>query len=670
MKPLHRAIVAAIVLSATVLGVPPVGSAGSRYFEQADRSLISGVAANAVGLAEKGWAAVKAAGRADPGFLDGVYNASRIFAVLGRDLRAEAVYTEAEGLCATPGLEIVRLRLQYMQADDLIRSSQYVKAEAVLRSSLAMENSTAHKSALYVAFLQSLAMVREQEGDLGDAEALYRMTIGYPKPDLSAVVIQRFSFGKLPLPFIGEPRASMAAFYSNHGRLAEAEALYREQLAQGAQNGDERLGAMQQLAGFLSVHGSKTEALAIEEQILGLREAQSSATPQSENLLANERNTLAQMEAAAGRGEDAKTLLERELQQAELQHGKNSHEYGYALSNLFENRRTAGDYDAAEKLARENVGRAEENAAAEPNERVWAVFQLSEVRRAQGHVAEADALREQGVEMNRAAHPRSPLSHTAQFEHAEALVRQGKPEEAVRVAREIANGPEQRDSDDQFGFRHLAQLMATDYKAGAAQVASLGLSWVDRRMAENFHLTSDLTGWVNFYRGQLGQPDRARDLLTRAETTVLACCGSASPWMEGVVQERAWLAAATDGEAAGIPYLEQLRDLRASIYGDNSRQVEQSTLDLAAAHARAADWPGAASLYLKAVDISTRRTGAFGPEYVYLLDSTAMHFLHHGDTETALALNQRAFDHAGGLVNSEVLRQSLEIHREEIRSRR
>src|ERR1035441_9873094 len=95
----------------------------------------------------------------------------------------------------------------------------------------------------------------------------------------------------------------------------------------------------------------------------------------------------------------------------------------------------------------------------------------------------------------------------------------------------------------------------------------------------------------------------------------------------------------------------------------------RSTLDLAAAHERAADWPGAARLNLKAVDISTRRTGAFGHEYVNLLDSIAMHFLHHGDTETALVLNQRAIDHARGLVNSDVLRQSLEKHREEIRSR-
>jgi hypothetical protein len=667
---LCRAVVAAALLSMTVLAATPVRSAGSKYFDDADRSLTGGVAANAAALAEKGWTAVKAAGPADPGFLDGVDTAARIFSVLGRDLRAEAIYTDGEALCDTPGLEIVRLRLQYMHADYFIGRSRYVKAEAVLRSSLASENRRPRKSSLYVAFLQSLAFVREQEGDLDDAEALYRRTVGYPPPDLSGVVNRTISFGKLPLPFIGEPRASMAAFYSNHGRLQDAEALYCEQLAQGAQTDDERLIAMRQLAGFLSAHGSNTEALAIEGQILGLREAQALATPKLDNLLANERNTMAQMEVAAGRGEDAKALLESQLQQAELQHGRNSREYGYALNYLFENRRSAGDYDAAEKLARENIRRTVENAAADPEEPISAVFRLAEVRRAQGQVAEADALTKQGVEMNRAAHPQLQPAHTGQFEHAEALVRMGKPAEAVRVAREIADGPPQRDNDDQFGFHHLAQSMAIDYKAEAAEVASMALSSDERRRpAEDSRFTGNLTDWANFYRAALGRPDRAGDLLTRAETLVRACCGPASPRMEPVLQERAWLAAATDGEAAGIPYLEQLRDLRASIYGDNSRQVEQATLDLAAAHARAAGWPAAARLYLKTIDIATHRTGASGYEYVDCLDSIAMHFFHHGDTETALALNQRAIDHASGIILSDELRHNLEKHREEIRSR-
>lgn len=85
----------------------------------------------------------------------------------------------------------------------------------------------------------------------------------------------------------------------------------------------------------------------------------------------------------------------------------------------------------------------------------------------------------------------------------------------------------------------------------------------------------------------LGQPGRAGELLARAEAVVHNCCGSMSPPMEPVLQERAWLAAATRGEAASIPYPEQLRELRISVYGARSQEAEQNTLDIAKAKGQA-----------------------------------------------------------------------------------
>ncbi|HXB70822.1 MAG TPA: tetratricopeptide repeat protein [Candidatus Acidoferrales bacterium] len=652
MRTLRGAILAGIVLLAASFAATEARSAGSKYFDDADRGLINGLAADAAVSAEKGWAAVRAAGPADPGFLEGVHTASRIYAVLGRDLRAEAVYAEAAALCDTPRLQVVGLRIQYMLADYLIRNSEYVKAESVLRSSLAIENRSAHKSPLYTAFLQSLAFVREQEGDLSEAEDLYRTTLNSPPPDLSEVVIQRFYSSPGPrLAFVGEPRSSMAAFYSNHGRITDAEALYNDRLAQTSLNQEERLGVMQQLAGFLSLHGSATEALAIEERIVRFREAQALAAPDSSGLLTNELITLANLEVAAGRSEDARVLLATALQHAEQKHGTNSPEYRSALNYLFENRRSAGDYDAAERLARERLQLAQTVETSDKFALPSALLSLSYLRREQGHVEEADALLKRGIDANRAAFPHLQPPSVDQFAHAEALVRAGKPAEAVRVAQEIADSATGRDNGEQFGFRHLAQSMAGDHNPEASQVASIALSLRERRHSpDDTRFTGELTDWANFYRGFLGQPDRARDLLLRAETAVRACCGAMSRKMEPVLQERAWLAGATGGPAASIAYLEQLRELRASTYGANSEQVEQGTRDLAAANAQAGRWPDAAKLYLKTIDISTRRTWAFGYEHVQLLDSIAMHFVHHGDAHAALELNQRALDRAAGSI--------------------
>jgi len=115
--------------------------------------------------------------------------------------------------------------------------------------------------------------------------------------------------------------------------------------------------------------------------------------------------------------------------------------------------------------------------------------------------------------------------------------------------------------------------------------------------------------------------------------------------MEPVLRERAWMAA-SEGRAAHIRGLEELRDFRASVYGSNRRPVEDSARELAASYAEAGQWPQAARLYANAVEICARRTGGRGFEYVQLLDSIASEFATHGDPEMASTLYQRALDRA------------------------
>jgi hypothetical protein len=575
LKLLLRLTLVAFTLRAAEVPKTAVRSAGANFFDDADRGLIGCTADGDNVLAEKGWAAVRAAGPTHPGFLEGVYTATRIFAVFGKERRVDSIYAEAQALVAAREFQLLSLRLQYMRADGLVRNQEYVRAESVLREAVATENRRERKSPLYVAFLQSLAFVREQQGDLEEAEALYRAGLKYPAPDLSGVILPAFAFAKLPLPLVGEPHLSMAAFYSNHGRFQEAEALYRKQLANPGLDLERRLSAMRQLVGFLSAHGSRAEALAMEEQILALRQS----PPGYEHY--NYANLL----LSAGRGAEAKTILEADLQRSEIEHGKDSPEYREALGYLFENRRYAGDFVAAEKLARESVRLAEASDAPERNGLASALFRLSEVRTAQGQVQEADALRKRAIELNRASSP--PPASVARFEEAENLVRAGKHEEAVAMAREIAASATASASDDQFGFRHLAQSLAGNFNADAAQVASIALVSSQRRHSpDDARLVMDLVDWANFYRGVLLQTDHARELLTRAEAIVRACCGEGSRRMESILQERGWLAGATGGDAARIPYLVQLRDLRVAIYGLHSHQVAASEEELATARQR------------------------------------------------------------------------------------
>jgi len=155
-----------------------VRSAGSKYFDEADRALRDGETAIRC-FRRKGWTAVLAAASRS-GFLEGIDNASRISTFSGWGFEPKRVH-QGETLTAA-GPQLLLLRLQYIHAGFLIRHSEFVQAERTLRSSLSAENRTSQKSSLYVAFLQSLAFVREQQGDLDGAEAFYRMTIGYLRP--------------------------------------------------------------------------------------------------------------------------------------------------------------------------------------------------------------------------------------------------------------------------------------------------------------------------------------------------------------------------------------------------------------------------------------------------------------------------------------------------------
>jgi tetratricopeptide (TPR) repeat protein len=551
-----------------------------------------------------------------------------------------------------------------MLAYELIGQRENVKAESVLRTALSNEERLAHRSVLYVAFMQSLAFVREQEGDLNEAENLYKMTLGYAGPDLTGVVISRvITLPGPPVPPIGEPHATLAGFYLMHDRSAEAENLYREAVRLSGPDSTARLNALRQLSGFLAYHGSKEEALATERQVVALVESQCPGNPDCSSARSYERHALSERLTEAGQGAEAKTILVEDLVNAE-QKGRESSEYQGALSWLFQNRIQAKDYDAAEKLAQEAVRLAEDNAAA-PDSAQWmsAISMLAEVGRAQGHATEAEEL------IKRSLPPQESTGMEKGAAAIEALIRGGRPQEAFQKMQEIAEAKSPSNRDDSFTYRWLAQLFVTfGYKSEAAKVAALVLPLEENRLrSDDPRLAYALADWAGFYRGHLALLPQAEVLLSRAERIVRECCGTASPHMEPLLQERAWMAAA--GTAARIRGLEELRDFRASIYGSNSRPVEESTRDLAASHAESGEWHEAAKLYLDAADISARRTGGRGYEHVQLLDSIASEFAAHGDPQMALVLNQHALELATGFPRVDELRQIVEKHRGEIQSK-
>jgi tetratricopeptide (TPR) repeat protein len=640
-------------------------NAGSIYFDEADRILANNWNADVTGLAERGWAVVRAAGPSHPGFLDGVYTAARIFRVLGYQLRVESIYAEAIKASEGPALAEVRVRLNFMFAYDLIGERENVKAESILRSALSTEARSGRESVLHVAFLQSLAFDCEQEGDLSEAEYLYKSTLGYTAPDLTAVPMNRVvSFPGPPVPPIGEPRAILAGFFVTHARAAEAEQLYREAVRQANGNSTERLDALRQLSGFLAFYGSKEEAVATERQVISLLQAQRAANHNDSGAISYEREVLAERLTEAGHADEARAILEDDLVRAK-DNGTESAEYQGALRWLFQNRMQAKDYDAAEQLAREAVDLAEANAAGPDSaQRNSAISELADVRHAEGKVKEAEELLKSSV------NAQDPGGIQDKLAKIDRLIREGKPQEAFTEVERLAEAAGMSNIDVSFNFRCLARSFLTwGFKSEAAKVAALGSQRAENRArSDDPRSAYSLVDWAGFYRGQLGSVSRADELVTRAEMIVRACCGLTSPQMEPVLRERAWMAISV-GPTAHFKALEELRDFRAAVYGSNSWPVEESTRELAASYAESGQWKPAAKLYLDVVDISARRTGGQGYQHVQLLNSIASEFHAHGDCEMALTLDQHALKLATGFARAEELQQLIQKQRGEIQSK-
>jgi tetratricopeptide (TPR) repeat protein len=641
---------------------PNAGSAGSQYFDQADQALSAKHVGDMLPLVEKGWAAVKAAGPRDSGFLLGVYSAARLFRVLAHDLEAESVYNEAILSCGPTELARKRSSLTYMLAQDLVWTGEYVKAESVLRAGMAeAESSAVKKNPLYVAFLQTLAFVREQEGDLADAESILRSALAYDAPDLSGVVLRNFWISPgPPLPGIGYPREMLAVFYWNHARLPEAEQIFRDQVARTEGEANQHLSALRQLATFLSTFGSKLEAVALQKQIVAHVKAQ---VPSSFEITSEE-STLARYQVHAGQGEEARQMLESNLLQAQTTKGAGSPEYWRVFNDLFENRLSVQDYDEAEKLARQQLQNVQQRDDPEPAPISSALSQLAQVRRAQGHTSEAEELEK------RAAGTLQKLNHgpwtelEERFRAAEKMIQGDDPARALAEIERMANAYH-FEPYELFNFERIAQSFATARRRPEAlRVAAIASSILERAGLDvDPRFASSLVDWAGFYRSHLGVPATAGVFLQKAEELIQNYCGEQSPKMESVLRERAWL---NENPSARIAALGKLLDFEISVFGANNRRVEDTTLEIARLHRSSGEWAQAISFYEKALTIGKLRTGGGGGDYLQLLSRVSMEFFTQGEYQTALELNVRASKICSGFLLAEQMRIGLEAQHREI----
>ena len=662
-------LITALIVTGSALAlqfqiVPNTSAPGAAYFAQADQELAKNPRAHVLPQIQQGWAVVRAAGPVDPGFVRGVNTAARLFRTVGRDLDAESVYDQSIRPCDTPETATKRKILRYMLVQDVLANREFVKAESILRSAIADEDSSPERSPLYVAFLQNLAFVRDQQGELQDAERILRSTIGLAAPDLKDVMSSGWGFGGFnsAMPMTGDPKEVLATFYQGHARLDEAERQWRDQVASTEGDKTQHIVAMRRLAMFLSGFLSSPEAVELQKQILSQVEAEHGSFYE----LSNDERTLAQYEVVAGQGEQAKQLLENSLLQAENSNGRGSAEYQMALSDLFWNRSNTGDYDAAEKLAQQQLQDAQQGDHPDHNSMISALSQLAQLRQLRGRTEEADELQKRVSEERRLAYPGRDTDLEESFHAVENLIQPDMPAgQAMAELQNIASAYFPFAQGELFQFQMVAQnLLTQHHKAEAVQVADIISSLQQREgLDADPRYAVQLAQWAAFYASQLEDRPRARLILENARNLILDCCGENSAKLEPLLREEAMI---NENPAMVIARLERMRDFQVAVFGANNRNVEDTTVQLARLASDSGDWEHAKELYRTALKISAHRTGARGPEFVQMLDTVSMEFLGHREYQIALELNQGALEACTGFGWAAETRSRLEGRHQQI----
>jgi tetratricopeptide (TPR) repeat protein len=655
-------LVLVVLLTLSCFGQPtPHQNAGTPYFAQAQKELAENPAADVLTLVRQGWTAVKAEGCSDEAYADGVWSASRLLSNLGRDLEVDAVTSEALAACVSPALFLVRAQIEIRHAHELARRRDRVKAEKFMKASAEREEAWGADSSALVSLRTTLAFMEEQQGDWKEAERILKAALAAGKPDQRTWPKDNFMFTRRALLSYGEPYQLLAALYGRHERTAEAVQIYRDHVADTQGTPQEHVMALRELAQSLAAHGFNEEAVKVQRQVLQVE----TSTAGPFNNSAGEKTTLASYEIRAGQKEEGMRILQSELERTVAEKGLDSPEYHWARSNLVENAIQAGEFEMAEKLAREDLERAQKAADRETGLLVNAMSNLSRVLYAKGNTYAAGELQKQTSEISLKTMSGRWGELQRSFAEVQKLNNEGKTAEAMARVESIAGNYFPFQTGEFWQFLPAAQsfLNVPQHKAEAVRVAEIVMSVAEREGLEGDPRSGSLLAeWANFYGGNLGDAATANKLLEQLETVIRECCGEHSPRMQMVLNGRLAL---TREPADRIAALERLRDFEVQVFGPDSQDAENSTIMLAQIYLSSGEWGMAQETYGKALEISSERDGMKTSQYVNLMGRVAMDFSNHGKHQAALEMIEQALKLCEGIFYSDRVRPNLEqVHRQ------
>lgn len=577
----------------------------------------------------------------------------------GYDLKAEQILRRA--LAVTPPGDLQTQRIMKSQLAGLFENTQQLVKALAIREELAKEprqlESNEYIPAGYEA--RALAGLYERMGEMEKAEAAWKEVAALQTAESTrqATGIQTAAMAMMlrgGFGHAGGGESPLAAFYARRGRLAEAEQLYREALADPSQTnpGHPWNGAADSYIAFLSRQSRFAEAADLARQNIARIEGSPDAGVT--RALFYRRQQLASLLVQAGRLDEALAIQKAAAEEAHTR-GAGSPEYVQALGALSQTlirQKLLEEAEQAVAQMREAVPGDAENARFHES---MAVQTLAQIREMQGNHEEALQLRTSLGVPHVAPSDRAATLHDLVGAAHQAASLDDMDTAVAKAGLAVALAGERIRTHPQevMGLASLVQMLMGKQREGDARRIAIEMLRILEQVPDHPRV-ADVLGSIPWPLAQLGMIAEAERVIERMERILIGAKGADSLALNVVSHARLELMQRNSSGFGAIEERKRILARTEEATGPKSRESLDALRGLAWAYASLNNWPDEQAILSALLGRTLNLSGASSTDYAHLLQHMANRASQNQQFDQALIWMDQAIEATRSLPDAGV----------------
>lgn len=577
----------------------------------------------------------------------------------GYDLKAEKILRQA--ISAVPENDPVSKRRLNLQLASLFENTRQLVKAAAIRETITKQPADSLDPEEQASDIQQLARIYEQMGEMKKAEASLKEAASLRAAPKNPSTVRditprsRFFLGRgirqaFAQGYGANSEYELAQFYQRHGRIADAETLFKKLLADAGQNNpipDSWNSAAHAYISFLTEQKRFDEAVKLAQECVA--RAENSANPET---AIYQKQELARILTQAGKTDQALAIQQDAISAAP----PGSANRVQALNALAQWFLTQNRLEEAEQTVNElrEAGAADQNSKFHDR---MALHTLAQIRDRQKMPDEAQKLRDRANAEIPGQTKNELYSLIASAQQAATRIDTGQlmaitDQALVALADRVQTRPQDAGTAIQ-----LVQLLLNNKKGEEAQRVTSAILRMLEEVSPQDHpqIAEALSSTIHVLTSLPGMAQEVGRVVDRQEKIMLAAKGPESLALDTVTSGRI-LILNRDADFSGALDEQKRRFVRTEkATGPRSAWTLQALNDLAWAHRPVNNWPEEERVLLDLLGRTEAVNGKISSAYVRVLQSIGSRYGENRLFDEALAWMDKAIEITRQLPDGEQL---------------